>query len=108
MSQLFGGDSMMHTFILRAPHARKVAVAGSFNGWDPAQTPMSKDKDGNWQARILLPPGRYEYRFVVDGEWISDPSAKHCIPNPFESTNSVVDICRRGENPHEMERTEPT
>src|ERR1041385_5301452 len=87
----------MHTFSLRAPKARSVAVAGTFNQWDPTRTHLRKDKDGNWRAEVSLPPGRHEYRFVVDGDWVSDPNAKHVLPNPFGSTNSIVDIWRRGE-----------
>jgi hypothetical protein len=39
---------------------------------------------------VWLPAGRYEYRFVVDGNWISDPCAKESVQNTFGSTNSVV------------------
>jgi len=41
-------------------------------------------------AKVWLPAGRYEYRFVVDGQWISDPRAKECVQNAFGSTNSVL------------------
>src|ERR1041385_7021677 len=56
-------------FSLKAPHASSAVIAGSFNNWDTHKTPMQRDGDG-WKAKIPLAPGRYEYRFVVDGEWI--------------------------------------
>ena len=70
------------------PGARSVSVAGSFNGWKPA--PMSRDLDGTWKAMLNLKPGRYEYRFVVDGRWLSDNNARESVPNEFGSTNSVL------------------
>jgi 1,4-alpha-glucan branching enzyme len=78
------------TFTLDAPQANVVAVAGTFNDWDAARTPLTKGKDGKWKAKVSLPLGRHEYRFVVDGQWISDPAAKEAAGNPHGSDNSVV------------------
>lgn len=77
-------------FILNHPQARSVAVAGAFNDWDLSRTPLSPGPEGTWKATVWLPAGRYEYRFVVDGQWISDPRAKECVQNAFGSTNSVL------------------
>lgn len=76
-------------FRLSMPQARTVAVVGTFNNWDTKQTPMQKDGAG-WKATIPLAPGRYEYRFVADGQWLSDPNAKGSVGNDFGSTNSVL------------------
>jgi 1,4-alpha-glucan branching enzyme len=76
-------------FILSQPQARSVAVAGTFNDWDLSRTPMSLGPGGSWKATVWVPAGRYEYRFVVDGQWISDPSARECVQNSFGSTNAV-------------------
>ena len=64
-------------FTVVAPDARTVAVAGSFNRWDPSTHPLSgPDLSGRWTVVIPLPPGRYEYLFVVDDkEWVTDPPA---------------------------------
>jgi|SRR5678809_794712 1,4-alpha-glucan branching enzyme len=78
-------------FYLNLPGAKSAAVAGTFNGWDLSQTPLSKDPSGGWKATVWLAPGRYEYRFVVDGaQWFSDPRATETVPNNFGSTNSVL------------------
>ena len=77
-------------FTLNQPQARAVAVAGSFNDWDGARTPLSVDHEGTWKTTLWLPAGRYEYRFVVDGQWISDPRARGSVQNTFGSTNSVL------------------
>jgi 1,4-alpha-glucan branching enzyme len=76
-------------FVLHQPQARAAAVVGSFNDWDASRTPMSRELAGSWKATVWLPAGRYEYRFVVDGQWISDPNAKEHVQNTFGSTNSV-------------------
>jgi 1,4-alpha-glucan branching enzyme len=74
--------------------AAAVAVAGEFNDWEPASTPMKRRKDGTWTATLRLPKNqRFEYRFVVDGEnWIADDDADALVPNPFGGKNSVVDL----------------
>jgi hypothetical protein len=48
--------------------------------------------DGKWAKEITLPEGRYEYRFVVDGAWVTDPNAKETAPNPFGTVNSILTI----------------
>ena len=83
-------------FVMPAPGAKSVAVVGDFNGWTP--TPLSDpDGDGIWTVRISLPPGRYEYAFVVDGHWWGqDPLADGYVRS-FGSYNSVRYIGRVGE-----------
>ena len=65
-------------------------MVGTFNDWDLTRTPMSTGPEGTRKATVSLPAGRYEYRFVADGEWISDPSAGECVGNAFGSANSVL------------------
>ena len=77
-------------FTLHRPQARSVAVAGTFNDWDVNRTPMSPSPGGSWNVTVWLPAGRYEYRFVADGQWISDPNAGESVQNTFGSTNSVL------------------
>jgi 1,4-alpha-glucan branching enzyme len=76
-------------FSFHAPQASSVAVAGNFNNWDTQKSRLQRDGDA-WKASIPLAPGRYEYRFVVDGEWITDPNCKECVSNDYGSTNSVL------------------
>jgi len=78
------------TFALEAPLASAVAVAGTFNDWDVTRAPLTKGKNGRWRTKMSLLPGPHEYRFVVDGQWISDPAAKESVANPHGSDNSVV------------------
>jgi len=79
-------------FILDMPTAVVVSVAGTFNNWDVSRNPMRKGKGGLWRCVVSVPAGRHEYRFVVDGEWISDPKAAASAPNPHGSSNSVLEV----------------
>lgn len=72
--------------------AHSVSVAGSFNDWHPAATPMIALGEGRWRTDLTLPPGRYEYRLVMDGQWADDPAAKETVPNPFGGVNAVVTV----------------
>lgn len=80
------------TFSLAAPEARQVCVAGSFNEWDPDARALKRNKAGTWSTWMNLEPGRHEYRFVVDGEWLQDPECPDCEPNEFGGANSVVKV----------------
>ena len=85
-----GGDSPRVCLGLTHATAQEVCIAGSFNDWHPSVTPMVRLDDGKWAKELALPPGRYEYRFVVDGQWVDDPAATDLIPNPFGTPNAVL------------------
>jgi 1,4-alpha-glucan branching enzyme len=72
--------------------AESVAIAGSFNDWQPNATPMVALGQGRWAKDLVLPPGKYEYRLVVDGQWTPDPLAAETVPNPFGGVNSVREV----------------
>ena len=79
-------------FELTNPSARKVCVAGNFNNWRPEATEMIPTGGGKWAKELRLQPGTYEYRFVVDGEWTTDPMASGTVPNPFGDLNSLLAV----------------
>ena len=72
--------------------ATSVTIAGTFNDWQPHATALLKLSAGRWARKLVLPPGIYEYRFVVDGKWMSDPTAVETALNPFGQVNSVVRV----------------
>ena len=74
------------------PTAAKVGVAGSFNDWRPEATPMVPLGNGRWIKELILAPGVYEYRLVVDGKWMPDPASNETVINPFGEINSVVRV----------------
>jgi len=74
------------------PGAKKVFVAGSFNGWKPENAPLVSVGNGHWVGNLTVDPGRYEYLFVVDGQWLPDPNAKETVLNPYGGRNSVLTV----------------
>jgi chromosome partitioning protein len=83
-------------FSLHAPQARTVQVAGDFNNWQPTDVALMKaDGQGDWTTTLRLKPGTYQYRFVVDGQWMEDPANPNKVESPFGGMNSVIDYNKR-------------
>ena len=78
------------TFSLSSDTAADVALAGDFNKWNPASHPMKKNKNGVWEKIVMLDIGRYEYKFLVDGQWESDPKNNQVCKNSFGTVNNVL------------------
>lgn len=77
-------------FTIRADRALSVRLAGDFNDWNPGRTPLVPMADGTFQVKLPLAPGRYRYRYVIDGRWVSDPGNAHMERNPYGEMDSVV------------------
>ena len=80
------------TFVLPICDAKSVSLSGEFNGWSPDGTPMKRHGDGHWETTVDLAPGRYEYKFVCDGEWTPDLLAHENVWNRHGSLNSVIEV----------------
>ncbi len=56
-------------------NAQEVLVEGDFNNWDGNQDMLlDVDSKGLWQRVVALKPGKYSYRYVVDGVQTLDPN----------------------------------
>ena len=80
------------TFSLNSPDAETVILLGDFNHWSPKQHPMKRDGNGLWKNTVMLAPGNYEYKFLVDGQWKEDPQNSQNCQNCFGTQNSVLDL----------------
>lgn len=60
------------SFTWQAPNARQVFLAGEMNDWQADTLPMVKNDQGQWQLTVYLEPGRWSYKFVQDGMWLTD------------------------------------
>lgn len=89
--ELTGGGAL---FRYRNSDAKKVYLVGDFNDWSPVSDPMADENgDGEWTLFYPLSPGRYAYKFVVDGRsWIPDPTNPMSEPDGFDGRNSVLTI----------------
>ncbi len=78
------------TFTFPSTEADKVAVAGDFNDWEPAE--LKKYKNGTFKTQLNLPVDKeYQFKYLVDGEWTNDAEADGYKWNDFAySDNSVV------------------
>ena len=81
-------------FMIVAPGAQHVTLVGDFNDWDKGATPLLKvAANGVWTAEVRLPPGRYAYAFLVDGQqWVADPAAPPATGDDFGRPSSVVTV----------------
>jgi 1,4-alpha-glucan branching enzyme len=87
-----GSSGKVTTFVYdKKPEAKEVFVAGDFNGWNPKADQLLKKK-GRFSGTVTLPPGKHQYKFIVDGEWITDPLAQQQVLNQYGTQNSVVNV----------------
>jgi len=71
--------------------AQDVFVAGDFNQWSTRELQMSKVENG-WALPVFLEEGNYSYKFLLDGQWLSDPNNPDQQPDQFGGTNSRLHI----------------
>lgn len=82
-----------------APDAAAVFVAGTFNAWKPGEVPLKRKDAGQWSVDLDLAPGRYEFKFIVDGQWCCEPGCEgahrgcpKCVPNDHGTMNRVLEV----------------
>lgn len=81
------------TFTLHSEPGQQVFVAGSFNNWDPiAKEMVDKQGNGTYKGILCLPPGEYQYKFVVNGTWCVDQANQSWIQNSHGTLNSVIHV----------------
>lgn len=80
------------SFRLRMPDAREVYLTGTFNHWNPGGIPLYPvpNQPGVWEVTLPLTPGNYEYRYIIDGRWVTDPSHQQTFVNDMGVENSVL------------------
>ncbi|MDO9541862.1 MAG: glycogen-binding domain-containing protein [Kiritimatiellia bacterium] len=88
-----GSSSKRVAFEVSANPGSKVCLAGTFNNWNP-QRHQLKDTRGNGKHTItlMLPKGEYEYKFVINGNWVVDPECQDWTRNSFGTLNSVKKV----------------
>jgi hypothetical protein len=83
-------------FYYDSTSARAVSVAGDFNGWEyrpeqPRAVIMKQNASGLWRAEADIPPGRYQYKIVVDYHtWITDPYNTNTVDDGTGNINSLL------------------
>lgn len=82
---------------VKAPQAKDVFLAGTFNNWNTRSMPMTRTTTGEWVRTLDLAPGRYEYKFMIDGLWCCEPGCDKtyngcpgCVANSFGTMNRLL------------------
>ena len=80
-------------FQVAADHGSEVFLAGTFNDWNPTKRQLTEETpDGIFSKTLLLPKGRYQYKFVINGVWCIDPECREWERNKYGSLNSVITV----------------
>ncbi len=94
IERIYGVHQEAEVVIFRtaSEDAVEIQLAGDFNDWMPHTTPMRRLSDGDFEARLRLPKGRYRYRIVVDGRWSHDQHNPTIERNEYGEINSIVEV----------------
>ena len=80
------------TFSFESSDAKEVILLGDFNNWNAKKHPMKSNGNGMWNKSVVIPLGRYEYKFLVDGQWEEDPQNDQTCLNGFGTYNNVFNL----------------
>ena len=80
------------TFSFNASEALSVQLVGDFTHWQENPVNLKRQRGGIWKATVLLTPGTYQYRFLVDGQWRDDARCSGRSPNPFGGQNCIREV----------------
>jgi len=80
------------TFSFESVDAKEVILMGDFNNWNAKKHPMKSNGNGMWKKSLVIPPGRYEYKFLVDRQWKEDPHNDQTCLNCFGTCNNVINM----------------
>lgn len=85
--------SVLVKFTIHSPDARYVYIVGDFNNWSlDDRSNLERDHRGMWRKNLSLKPGKYRYKFVIDGRWIHDPDNPHREDNIFGNYDSILTL----------------
>ena len=85
-----GKKSSTARFALKSDGAKEVCVAGEFSNWKPVK--MRQQKGGMWTATVNVTGPTMEYKFTIDGQWITDPDNTACMANSLGTFNSIANL----------------
>lgn len=86
--ELFGYRTVKLVFCSTVRNPQMVAVAGDFSDWE--SIPMERVNENCYVLTLRLRPGKYEYGFLVDGQWVPDPFSPRAVSDGFGGMNSIL------------------
>ena len=70
-----------------------VNLVSEVDDWDTVARPMTRRKDGSFSTSVTMRPGRYRFRYLVDGQrWVNDHNADDFVDNGHGDVDGVVDV----------------
>ena len=79
-------------FKAKGPQIKKIAISGDFNEWDKKDY-LLVNNNGIWEKTILLGPGKYLYKFIVNNDKeVINPNSEYSINDPEKGRCSVLAI----------------
>jgi len=72
--------------------ASSVFLVGDFNCWNRKKHEMKENDYGIYSQTLMLSPGSYQYKFIVDGQWENDPLNKMTAVNSLRGLNNVIHV----------------
>ena len=87
------GDDVVFTY--RDPVAEEVQIAGDFSNWEPVENVIQRQDHDIWQGALHLESGIHQYKFIVDGEWKTDPCNAAVTTGGIGVPNSLVTVSKR-------------
>ncbi len=88
-SVTFGKKDSVQFTLFNHRDAKQVYLSGSFNNWQTNELQLEKSEKG-WETTLKLEPGKYYYKFIVDGIWMRDPDNLHKEPDGVNAFNSIL------------------
>ena len=79
-------------FIFHSSEAKKVHLVGQFNNWDTHSIAMRKWNEREWRTTLQLNPGRYEYKYLIDGAWAENVPGTEKVQNSLGTNNLVISV----------------
>jgi len=81
-----------YIFYYKNEKVKWVNLVGEFNNWNPYSHPLKKTKSGFWEVEVDIPPGKYAYRFIIDGRYIKDPLGTKITFDKFNNEYSLLEL----------------
>jgi len=79
-------------FRIYKPDARFISVVGDFNFWNTENDLLEKGNDGIWRLQKRIPPGKYRYKFIIDGRWLPDTYNKNSASDQNGEICSILEV----------------
>lgn len=92
MAKTNGSARRRIPFSVRAEGAKEVVLTGEFNEWATDKLRLKPKPNGTWTTQLTLPPGQYQYRLLIDGQWCDHADAERRLPNPYGTENCVLTV----------------